>query len=120
MTPLLNRGGEQMKPFFTTLVLTSPVLAIVLYFALQGRDEIKTDQRTAAIERKIDAAKFDRDFSAAWAGEKKLSTPSGDEIVALEKERDALKAQATAGDTELKHDLADLKAALEEVGEGKK
>ncbi len=104
-----------MKPFLTGLAIATPTVAALLYFSLQGREEVKHDQAEARVEQKIDAAKFDRDFSAAWNG-KPISVPTESELQALEKERDELKRKHEARARDSEQDFNDLKAALAAAG----
>lgn len=104
-----------MKPFFTGLAIATPTVAALLYFSLLGREDVKQDQAEARVEQKIEAAKFDRDFAAAWDG-KPIRAPEAERIAELEKERETLRAARQKSDREIERDIADLKAALETAG----
>lgn len=107
-----------MKPLLHGLAIAAPTVAVLLYFSLQGREDVKQDQAEARIEQKIDAAKFDRDFGAAWNGKPVAGGREG-ELTALEKERDELKQRRKQLERDAERDIADLKAVLDGAG-GKK
>lgn len=107
-----------MKGFFVTALLGAPIIAVLLFFALQGKEEVKHEQAVERIEQKIDAAKFDREFAQVWNG-RKLSAPDKDEIHKLEAERDRLVVKQDRVEQVSDEDIADLRAALKEMG-GKK
>lgn len=107
-----------MKPFLIAVAVATPTVAALLYFSLQGREEVKATQEEARIEQKIDAAKFDQDFAAAWNGGGKLKAPGAAEIAALEAEREEIKAKKALKDIEVQEDFSDLRAALQESTTG--
>lgn len=109
-----------MKPFLIAVAVATPTVAALLYFSLQGREEVKATQDEARIEQKIDAAKFDKDFAAVWNGKGNLNAPTNKEIASLEVERDEIKAKKKVKDKEQEQDFADLKAALNETTGDKK
>ncbi|WP_153109347.1 hypothetical protein [Propionivibrio limicola] len=108
-----------MKSFFVTALIGAPIVGILLFFALQGKEEIKQEQAVERIEQQIEAAKFDKDFSSAWNSNEKVSAPVDGDIKRLEAERDRLVAKQTKTEKEGEEDMADLRDALKEIG-GKK
>jgi hypothetical protein len=105
-----------MKETFQKLLWGAPVLAVVLYFALQGKDEMKAEQAEAKAERRVDEARFDRDFDKAWQNAGKL--PGGKDADArladAEKDLAEAKARRQVTDQVAAEDLRDLKAALQD------
>lgn len=55
-----------MKTIFHGLLIATPLAALVLFFALSGKEEIKQEQRIQQATQKLDAQKFDDDFADAW------------------------------------------------------
>ena len=101
-----------MKPFFVGLALTAPTVAVLAYFSLQGRQEVRNDQQAMQAQSKVDDAKFDADFYAMASG-KALTPPPADAIKKAEKARDALLASQTAATVQSAQDLKDLRESME-------
>ena len=108
-----------MKGFFVTLVLSAPIVAVLLFFALQGKEEVRQEQAVERTEQKIEAAKFDQDFAKAWNGTGQLAAPTDDELAKLEAERDKLTGKRDRITVESEADFADLREALKQMGEKK-
>lgn len=108
-----------MKGFLVTLVLGAPIIAALLFFALQDKEEVKQEQAVERIEQKIEAAKFDRDFANAWNSGGRISAPTDDDLAGLEAERAKLLGKQERISVEAESDVADLRAALKQMGEKK-
>ena len=55
-----------MKNLFHGLLIVTPLAAIILFFSLSGKEEIKQEQRVHQATQKLDQQKFDNDFADAW------------------------------------------------------
>lgn len=108
-----------MKGFFVTLIIGTPVVAVLLFFALQGKEEVKQEQAVERIEQKIEAAKFDRDFANAWNDTGRMAAPSADDLAVLEAERARLLGKQHKLAVEAESDVVDLRAALKQMGDKK-
>ena len=107
-----------MKPFFVGLALTAPTVAVLAYFSLQGRQEVRNDQQVIQAQQRVDNAKFDADFYAMATG-KALTPPPADAIKKAEKDRDALIASQTVSTVQSAKDLKDLRDSME-IASGEK
>ena len=58
-----------MKNIFQALLITAPLAALVLFFALTGKEEVKNDQRVQEATQTLKEQQFDNEFSDAWNGE---------------------------------------------------
>lgn len=76
-----------MKNFLLGIFVTVPLTALVLYFALSGRQEVLIQQHRHEIQHELDKEIFDRDFQAAW--ERFDATPSRQAQSAEAQARDA-------------------------------
>ena len=108
-----------MKGLFVAGLVGAPLVAIILFFALQGKEEIRQEQSVDKIEQKIESVKFDQEFAKAWNSSGEMKAPSDKELDALEAERDRLVAKKDRTDKSSDADMADLREALKEIG-GKK
>lgn len=79
-----------MKDFLSRALLISPFLAVLLYFALDGKEEVKAEIQVQHAEQKIEASKFDADFANAW-GNNKLASPSAEEQTELKTDLESAK-----------------------------
>lgn len=102
---------------FKHLFWIAPVTAILLYFSLQGQEEIKVEQKADKIDQQIQEKEFDADFAAAWNGGGKKPLPERDNNVAeLKKKKAALAKQSESLNVQSTEDMADLRQALESEG----
>ncbi|WP_024299766.1 hypothetical protein [Methylomicrobium lacus] len=62
-----------MKDLFTGVLITAPTTAIILLFALSGKNEVLTAQERHYIDQHLAADLFDQEFEAAW-GSLKLAS----------------------------------------------
>lgn len=106
--------------FASAILAATPLAAIILYFALSGQQQVRTDQERHEAKQKIEEAKFDLEFdqmSSDIAG--KPMTP---EEIAKRKETIAkLKEKADKWDKrfdsefkKMDEEMAELKKAIEE------
>lgn len=56
------------KTFFHGLLLATPVLFIILYFSLSGKEEVKSEARVRSATQAVHTQHFDNEFSDAWNG----------------------------------------------------
>lgn len=104
----------EMKGFFTGIVISVPVTAAILMFALQGKEEVRTEQQLQRAEQKVENDKFDKDLANMWNGGK-MTQPTEEVTEAHKKELEAAKAERDGQLVESKEDLGDLRAAMKEI-----
>ena len=92
------------KNIFHGLLIATPVLFIILYFSLSGKEEVKSEARVRAATQAVHTKTFDNDFSDAWNGrpsansaemkarQEQLATLKDEQKRAIDK-RDGLDAQ---------------------------
>ncbi|MQY51306.1 hypothetical protein GH865_12955 [Rhodocyclus tenuis] len=109
-----------MKPLFTGILLTTPVLGLLIFLAIQGREDVRLDVDVRQAEQRVDDARFDYGFASAWNSPGgKVLAPSPEDIKRLQAEADQAK-QARKASAELsKEDLAAMRSAVEEAGAAK-
>ena len=97
-----------------------PMAAIILYFALSGQQQVRTDQQRHEVRQEIEAEKFDLEFDQM--NRDINGEPMTAEEVAQRKEKIAkLKEEADQWDKrfdaefqQMDEEMADLKKAIEE------
>jgi len=62
-----------MKDLFTGILIAAPTTAIILLFALSGKNEVLTAQERHYIDQNLSANLFDQQFEAAWGSSKSHS-----------------------------------------------
>ncbi len=107
-----------MKPFFVGLALTAPTVAVLLYFSLQGRQQITYEQQEFHAKQDVDDAKFDADFAAGWDG-KSIAIPKKTAIADASKKLDSMIAAHAAANAENVQDVKDLRDSME-IASGEK
>ncbi|WP_020405260.1 hypothetical protein [Hahella ganghwensis] len=108
------------KGVFAAIFAAIPLTGLILYFALTGQQQVRTDQQRHEVRQEIEAEKFDLEFdqmSRDINGE-----PMTPEEIAKRKEKIAkLKEKADQWDKrfdaefqQMDEEMADLKKAIEE------
>lgn len=62
------------KNIFHGLLIATPVLFIILYFSLTGKEEVKSEARVRAATQAVHTQSFDNEFSDAWNGRPQASS----------------------------------------------
>ncbi|MDM3561579.1 hypothetical protein O9363_15715 [Proteus vulgaris] len=115
-----------MKSVLYGIIITCPITAIVIYFALTGRQEVLIQQKTHEVQQQIRSEEFHRDFSKAWSEfdlpnqhDKALlsleNAERNERIKQLKKLRSQLEAANGESMDDLKGDLAEMRKALKEA-----
>ena len=114
-----------MKSVLYGIIIACPITAIVIYFALTGRQEVLIQQKTHEVQQQIRSEEFHRDFSKAWSEfdlpnqhDKALSLENAERnerIKQLKKLRSQLEAANGESMDDLKGDLAEMRKALKEA-----
>ena len=103
------------KGIFHALLIATPLAAIVLFFSLTGKEEVKQEQRLQQATQKLEEQKFDNDFADAWNQQppgaiekregkvKELET----EVAKATAKRDALDKEFDDMHSEMKHAIND-------------
>ena len=119
-----------MKSVLYGIIIACPITAIVIYFALTGRQEVLIQQKTHEVQQQIRSEEFHRDFSKAWSEfdlpnqhDKALLSSENAErnerIQQLIKQRAQLDAANGEPMEDLNGDLAAVRKALKEAEQEK-
>lgn len=110
------------KGFGAAILAATPLAAIILYFALSGQQQVRTDQQRHEIKQEIDTAKFDLEFDQA-SRDLDRNPMSQSEIDARKSEIATLEKKAENWDRrfdeefkQMDEDMVNLKKAID--GEG--
>lgn len=120
-----------MKSILYGLAISMPLTAVIVYFALSGRQDVVLQQKSHEVQQQIQSEEFRRDFSEAWhefdtPGSIKEKEVKEEVFQARQAERDAriarLKKQqeSLSGDMDamfdqLDQDMDDMRTALREA-----
>lgn len=110
-----------MKEIFKTILYGAPLAAIVLYFSLTGKEEIKAEQRIREATHAVESQKFDDDFADAFnntptpgAGAQVQKTRAAN-LADLEKKAAEARAKRDELDTMYSQTTKDMGAAISEA-----
>ncbi|GHY14940.1 hypothetical protein VCSRO163_2832 [Vibrio cholerae] len=117
-----------MKSVLYGIIISCPITAIIIYFALSGRQEVLIQQKTHEVQQQIRSEEFQRNFSKAWTEFDPLNQHDKTTISVDDAERDErikklkkLRSQLEASDSQsmdsLEADLAEMRKALKEAGQ---
>ncbi|EGR4373099.1 hypothetical protein DDM70_12020 [Vibrio cholerae] len=115
-----------MKSVLYGIIISCPITAIIIYFALSGRQEVLIQQKTHEVQQQIRSEEFQRNFSKAWTefdplNQHDKTTNSVDDaerderIKKLKKLRSQLEASDSQSMDSLETDLAEMRKALKEA-----
>lgn len=115
-----------MKSVLYGIIISCPITAIIIYFALSGRQEVLIQQKTHEVQQQIRSEEFQRNFSKAWTEFDPLNQHDKATISVDDAERDErikklkkLRSQLEASDSQsmdsLEADLAEMRKALKEA-----
>lgn len=115
-----------MKSVLYGIIISCPITAIIIYFALSGRQEVLIQQKTHEVQQQIRSEEFQRNFSKAWTEFDPLNQHDKTTISVDDAERDErikklkkLRSQLEASDSQsmdsLEADLAEMRQALKEA-----
>ena len=62
----MQRRDNMTKGIFHGLLIATPLAALVLYFSLAGKEEVKQEQHLQQAVQELDKQKFDDEFADAW------------------------------------------------------
>lgn len=108
-----------MKGVASAILAATPLAALILYFALSGQQQVRTDQQRIEVNQRIEAAQFDlefeqmnRDISNQPMTEAELAKKKA-EIEALKKKAETWDSRFDAEFEQMDKELGELKAAIE-------
>ena len=120
-----------MKSILYGIAISMPLTAIIVYFALSGRQEVVVQQKAHEVQQQIQSEEFRRDFAQAWhdfdnpqtaeeqaAQEKTFAARQAERqarISRLEQQREALSGDMDLMFEQLDSDMEDMRAALREA-----
>lgn len=109
-----------MKGVAGAILAATPLAALVLYFALSGQQQVRTDQQRHEVKQQIEEAKFDLEFeqmSRDMSGQPMTSGELAKKQAVIEELKNKAEGWDRRFDAEFDQadkELAELKAALEE------
>lgn len=109
-----------MKGIAGAILAATPLAALVLYFALSGQQQVRTDQQRHEVNQKIEKAKFDLEFDqmnreiSGQAMSVKEKAERQAVIDALKDKADTWDRRFDAEFEQADKELSELKAALED------
>lgn len=105
-----------MKNIFQALLITAPLAALVLFFALTGKEEVKNDQRVQEATQTLKEQQFDNEFQDAWNGEPGSKVRKARQENIAELKTQIAKAKVKRDDLDHMFDDAtnDMKSAIKE------
>lgn len=120
-----------MKSVIYGILIACPITALVIFFALSGRQDVIIQQKNHEIQQQIRSEEFHRDFSKAWnefdSNNTQLqvnSEPENTERAARIKQLKQLRSQLEAEENQsmenLGTDLTEMRKALKEADSGQK
>ncbi|HDG1607057.1 hypothetical protein V5H10_13455 [Vibrio cholerae] len=115
-----------MKSVLYGIIISCPITAIIIYFALSGRQEVLIQQKIHEVQQQIRSEEFQRNFSKAWTEFDSLNqhdktTISVDDaerderIKKLKKLRSQLEASSGESMDNFEADLVEMRKALKEA-----
>ena len=105
-----------MKNIFHGLLIATPLAALVLFFSLTGKEEVKNDQRVLEATHTLEKQQFDDEFSDAWNGEPgaKIRKARQESVAELKAEVTKAKAKRDNLDKMFDDATSDMKAAIKD------
>lgn len=120
-----------MKSFLYGLAISVPMTAAIVFFALQGRQDVVIQQKAHEVQQQIQSEELRRDFAEAWydfdnppssseeRAEKEGRFEARQEerdsrIAQLKRQRELLSQDLDASFEQMDQDLDDMRAALRE------
>lgn len=111
-----------MKDIIKALIYSAPFALVVLYFSLQSKEEVKSEQRIRESTHAIESQKFDNDFADAFnnsptpgAGaqiEKKQRT---EQLADLQKKADQARAKRDQLDQMFDESTSQMKQSMDDA-----
>tara|TARA_Y100000782_G_scaffold115582_1_gene160812 strand:- start:6502 stop:6861 length:360 start_codon:yes stop_codon:yes gene_type:complete len=109
----------RMKGVASAILAATPLAALILYFALSGQQQVRTDQQRVEVKQQIEAAQFDlefeqmsRDISNKPMTAEELAKKKA-VIEALKKKSETWDSRFDAEFEQMDKELAELKSALD-------
>ncbi len=100
------------KGIFHALLIATPLAALILFFTLTGKEEVKQEQRLQQATHELDKQKFDDDFADAW---NHLPPGEIEKRKGKVKELEAEVAKATAKRNSLDKEFDDMHAGMSQA-----
>lgn len=120
-----------MKSILYGIAISVPMTAVIIYFALAGRQDVVLQQKSHEVQQQIQSEEFRRDFSEAWhefdnpasVAEKGVKeevfqarqAEREARIARLKKQQESLSGDMDAMFDQLDQDMDDMRAALREA-----
>lgn len=106
-----------MKNIFHGLLIVTPALALILFFSLESKEEVKSEQRVQQAVQAVQHQQFDDQFSDAWNGEpgSKIKKQRSDNLADLQKKADQARAKRDELDEMFNQSERDMRDAIRQV-----
>lgn len=106
-----------MKSFFQALLVATPLAAIILFFSLQGKEEIKAEQHLQQAGQALQEEKFDADFDNFVAPPRPAqAVKRAEKVAGLEADVKKAKQKRDGLDAEFAELKGGMNEAIEEEG----
>lgn len=109
----------RMKGVASAILAATPLAALILYFALSGQQQVRTDQQRIEINQRIETAKFDLEFEQ-MSRDISNRPMTAEEVAIRQAHIEELKKKADTWETrfdaefeQMDRELGELRAALE-------
>lgn len=105
-----------MGQIFLGILVVTPLAALVLFFSLEGKQEIKHEQRLQNATQALESKKFDDEFSDAWNGKptKEVRKQRAEAVAVLNAEVATAKGKRDELDKVFDDAAADMKDTISE------
>lgn len=105
-----------MGQIFLGILVVTPLAALVLFFALEGKQEIKHEQLLQNATQALESKKFDDEFSDAWNGKpnKEVRKNRAEAVAVLKAEVATAKGKRDELDKVFDDAAADMKDTISE------
>lgn len=105
-----------MKNIFHGLLIIAPFAALILFFAIVGKEEVKSEQRVQDAVQALQEQQFDDQFSDAWNGVPgaKIKAQRNEHIADLKNKADQARAKRDELDGLFNDATTDMREAIAE------
>ncbi len=105
-----------MKNIFHVILVAAPLAALILFFSLMNKEEVKNEQRVHEAAQTVQEQKFDNDFSDAWNGQpdSKTKKQRAEQIADLNKKVDEARLKRDGLDHMFDQAEQDMQGAIQD------
>lgn len=105
-----------MKNIFHVILVAAPLAALILFFALMNKEEVKSEQHIQEAIQAVQEQQFDNDFADAWSGRPDSNTKKqrADQIADLNKKVDEARLKRDGLDRMFDQAGHDMQSAIKD------